>query len=159
MKSIHLKPLNDKVLVQTETNLLESLLAQHCEIAMACGGQGICATCHVYVKEGKDALSPPTVREQRTLSLITSSNNNSRLSCQARVIGEGLVVELPEGMYLRTAGDLSSLIGRRTEVPILHPKDGRILVEKGKIITKSRILELQGENYDVLDVMNKSERV
>ncbi|HNH85391.1 MAG TPA: (2Fe-2S)-binding protein, partial [Acidobacteriota bacterium] len=103
--------------------------------------------------------SPPTVREQRTLSLITSSNNNSRLSCQARVIGEGLVVELPEGMYLRTAGDLSSLIGRRTEIPILHPKDGRILVEKGKIITKSRILELQGENYDVLDVMNNSERV
>ena len=159
MKSIHLKPLNDKVLVHTETNLLESLLAQQCEIAMACGGQGICATCHVYVKEGKDALSPPTVREQRTLSLITSSNNNSRLSCQARVIGEGLVVELPEGMYLRTAGDLSSLIGRRTEIPILHPKDGRVLVEKGKIITKSRILELQGENYDVLDVMNNSERV
>ncbi|MBL8149582.1 MAG: 2Fe-2S iron-sulfur cluster binding domain-containing protein [Blastocatellia bacterium] len=152
MKVVVLRPLNDKVVVKTETNILDTLLARNCEVAMACGGQGICATCHVYVKEGQESLSPMTSREKRTLSLITGSNSYSRLACQAKVIGEGVVVELPEGMYLETASDLTTLIGRRAEVPILHPRDGRVLIPKGKIITKSRIMELQNENLDVMEL-------
>lgn len=159
MKTVNLQPLNDDVSVRTETVLLETLLAHRCEIAMACGGQGICATCHVFVKEGGASLTPPTVREQRTLSLITGSTGRSRLACQARVIGEGVVVELPEGMYLSSSTDLLSLVGRRTDVPILHPRDGRTLIDKGKIITKSRILELQGEDLNVMDLRSQSESV
>ncbi len=139
-------------MVRTESNILETLLARKCDVAMACGGQGICATCHVYVREGMDALTPSTQREQRTLSLITGAKQSSRLACQAKVVGEGVVVELPVGMYISAASDLTSLVGRRTEVPILHPKDGRMLIAPGKIITKSRILELGSENFNVLDV-------
>jgi ferredoxin len=156
MKTIVLRPLNDKVVVRTETNILDTLLARKCDVAMACGGQGICATCHVFVREGSDSLTPMSAREQRTLGLITGANSSSRLACQAKVVGEGVVVEVPLGMYLQSSSDLTTLVGRRTEVPIKHPKDGRVLIERDKIITKSRILELQSENFNVLDVRGQS---
>lgn len=150
MKLVTIKPLNDKVPVRTESQVLDSLLARNCEVAMACGGQGICATCHVFIREGHDSLTPMTSREKRTLSFMTGCDPDSRLACQARVVGEGVVVELPQGMYIKAAKDLLSLVGRRTEVPILHPRDGRVLIAQGKIITKSRILELESEDMDVL---------
>lgn len=152
MKTVVFRPLNDKVVVRTETNVLDTLLAVKCELSMACGGNGICATCHVLVREGLDSLSPITRREERTLGLITGAQPNSRLACQARVLGEGVVVELPQGMYLKSASDLTTLIGRRAEVPIMHPRDGRVLIARDKIITRSRILELQNEDFNVLDV-------
>lgn len=156
MKTVTLRPLNDEVMVRTETNVLDTLLARNCEVAMACGGMGICATCHVYVKEGMESLSPLSKREEGTLQLITGCQSNSRLACQARVIGDGVVVELPAGMYLTASTDLNSLIGRRTDVPILHPKDGRLLIAAKKIITRSRIMELSNEDFNVLDVRNNS---
>ncbi len=156
MKLVTIKSLNDTVAVRTESNILDSLLARNCDVAMACGGQGICATCHVYIREGHDSLTPMTAREKRTLSFMTGSDPDSRLACQARVIGEGVVVELPEGMYLKAASDLLSLVGRRTDVPILHPRDGRVLIAKGKIITKSRILELESHDTDILALRTQS---
>lgn len=159
MKTVILRPINDKILVRTETNILETLLARKCEVAMACGGHGVCATCHVYVREGMDALTPMTAREQRTLGLVSGAKPNSRLACQAKIIAEGLVVELPVGMYVSAASDLTSLVGRRTDVPILHPRDGRILIPAGKIITKSRILELSNEDFNVLEVRSNSQTI
>lgn len=156
MKTIVLDPLNDHVVVKTETTVLETLLMRKCDVQMACGGRGICSTCHVYVKEGADGLTPATEREKRTLAMLTGVQSNSRLACQARIIKEGVVVELPEGMYITSAGDLESLVGRRAEVPILHPKDGRVLIEKGKIITRSRILELKNVDFNVLEVRSQT---
>lgn len=156
MKTVVLRPLNDHVMVKTECSVLDTLLARKCEVSMACGGQGICSTCHVYIREGADALSPPSERERRTLALLTGSKGNSRLACQARVVGEGLVVELPEGMFIESVKELESLIGRRAEIPIRHPKDGRVLIEKDKIITKSRILELKDVNFNVLEARGNS---
>jgi ferredoxin len=108
-----------------------------------CGGRGMCATCHVYIKEGMDGLSPVNRREQRTLEVITTCRPNSRLACQARVIGQGVVVELPSGMYVSAVEDIESLIGRRAEKDILHPLNGKVLVEAGKLITRSMITQLQ----------------
>lgn len=156
MKRVTLQPIGEGVVVKTETNVLDTLLAKQCDVAMACGGQGICATCHVKVLEGHDSLSPMTKREKRTLSLMTGRDQCSRLACQAKVIGEGVVIQLPEGMYIEKADDLLSLVGKRTKVPILHPKDGRILVKKGKIITKSKITQLEDENFDVSDFKENS---
>jgi ferredoxin len=153
MKSVTLKPMNRQVAVKTEGRILDTLLATQCHVAMACGGQGLCATCHVYVTAGADALSPRTERETRTLALITGAGAGSRLACQARVIGDGVTVALPEGMYVQNIADLRGLIGKRAETPILHPRDGRILIEKGKIITKSRILELEGEDFDLSKIV------
>lgn len=156
MKKVTLQPINQEVEIHTDTRVLDTLLAKECEVAMACGGQGICATCHVKVKSGEESLTPKTKREQRTLSLITGADERSRLSCQAKVIGEGVVIELPEGMYLESVKDLESLIGRRAEVPILHPRDGHVLIAKGKIITRSRIMQLEGEDLDLESVWEGS---
>ncbi|MFQ3580672.1 MAG: 2Fe-2S iron-sulfur cluster-binding protein [Chloracidobacterium sp.] len=149
MKSLTLQPINKTISVKTDTKVLDTLLASQCEVAMACGGMGLCATCHVFVIRGEEALTPRTEREIRTLGTITGATARSRLSCQARVIGDGVVVELPEGMYLQDIEDLRVLVGKRAEIPIMHPRDGRVLIERGKIITKSRILELEGEDFDM----------
>ncbi|MGR3280749.1 2Fe-2S iron-sulfur cluster-binding protein, partial [Acaryochloris marina NIES-2412] len=63
--------------------------------------------------------------------------------CQARVLGEGVVVELPQGMYLSEIDDLDALIGRRVQQPILHPIDGTVLVEGGRVITRSLVSQLK----------------
>jgi uncharacterized 2Fe-2S/4Fe-4S cluster protein (DUF4445 family) len=103
----------------------------------------MCATCHIYVKEGMAALSPINRREQRTLEVITTCNTNSRLACQARVMGNGVVVELPPGMYINSIQDIEALIGRRAEQDILHPITGQILVEAGKLITRSTMKQVE----------------
>jgi hypothetical protein len=87
-------------------------------------------------------LSPMSRREQQTLEVITTCNMQSRLACQTRVLGEGVVVELPAGTYLNEVEDLDSLVGRRAQEAILHPLNGTVLVEQNKLITRSVINEL-----------------
>jgi ferredoxin len=157
MKEVLLQPINQRVAIATNTRVLDTLLAQQCPVMMACGGQGICATCHVYVTGGQDSLTPMGDRERRTLSLITGAQPSSRLSCQCRVLGEGVEILLPDGLYVQSFNDLEALIGKRTKVPILHPKDGRILIQKDKIITRTYIMQLQDVDFNLgsLDVSNK----
>jgi ferredoxin len=157
MKEVLLQPINQRVAIATNTRVLDTLLAQQCPVMMACGGQGICATCHVYVTGGPDSLTPMGDREKRTLALITGAQPNSRLSCQCRVLGEGVEILLPEGLYVQSFNDLEALIGKRTKVPILHPKDGRILIQKDKIITRTYIMQLQDVDFNLgsVDVSNK----
>lgn len=152
MKEVNLEPIHKRVAVATNSRVLDTLLAEECPVMMACGGQGICATCHVYVNKGQDALTPKSEREERTLALLTGANEHSRLSCQCRVLGEGVEVQLPEGLYVESISDVEKLIGRRSKVPILHPKDGRVLIQRGKIITRSYIMQLQDVDFDVSDV-------
>jgi ferredoxin len=138
-KTVKLTPINQETLIQTNENILSALLQEELQVMKECGGRGMCSTCHVYVTEGMDSLSPLSRREKRTLETITSCKNNSRLACQARVIGEGVVLELPSGMYVSAITDIETLIGRRAEQNILHPLDGRVLVETGKLITRSTV--------------------
>ena len=63
---------------------------------------------------------------------------------------------LPRGRYLTASRDLESLIGRRADERILHPVDGRVLIESGKIITRSRIQELAQVDVDVAEVKTHS---
>lgn len=147
MKSITLMPVGKQVVVKTEERVLDALLAEELNVLMACGGKGICATCHCWVDEGMDQLTPMTERERRSLSRISGADERSRLTCQARILGEGVVVRLPDGLFIESFQDLESLVGKRAQQNILHPIDGRLLVQKGKIIIRSRIMEL--ENLDV----------
>ncbi|GAB5561959.1 MAG: 2Fe-2S iron-sulfur cluster-binding protein [Synoicihabitans sp.] len=149
MKEVLLKPLNERVSVATQTRVLDTLLAKQCNVMMACGGQGICATCHVFVEKGMEGLSPMTNREERTLSLITGAGKHSRLACQCQVMNDGVEIRLPEGMYVQSFNDLEELIGKRTQEPILHPFDGRVLIENGKFITRSAIMQLADVDFNV----------
>jgi len=90
-----------------------------------------------------DALSPIDRREQRTLEVITTCKTNSRLACQARVRDNGVIVELPPGMYINSLQDIEVLIGRRAEQNLLHPLTGQVLVEAGKLITRSMMKQLE----------------
>lgn len=157
MKEVSLQPINEKVAVATHTRLLDTLLAEQCPVMMACGGQGICATCHVYVAKGMDSLSPMNERESNTLALITGAKENSRLSCQCKVLDEGVEILLPDGLYVESFLDLEDLIGKRTKVPILHPRDGKVLIQKEKIITRSSIMQLEDMDFDItgIDVSDK----
>ena len=65
-----------------------------------CGGNAMCATCHVYVEEEKAASLPPMSADEDALLDGTACDRklNSRLACQLHVTADlgGLMVELPE---------------------------------------------------------------
>lgn len=158
-KTVRLDPFGTNTSIATNTNLLSVLLENEVEVGQECGGRGICATCHVYIKEGESSISPMTKREQRTLGSITSCNVSSRLACQARVEGEEVVVELPAGMYISQDDNIEDLIGRRAQANLLHPLSGQVLVEEGKLITRSVIAQLQTTQSQVKDFLSKSESI
>jgi len=156
-KTIKLDPIGTNTQIKTNDNLLSGLLKNNLDVMQECGGRGMCSTCHVYIKEGMKSLSPLNRREKRTLEVITTCKMNSRLACQARVVGEGVVVELPSGMYLSEIDDVDSLIGRRAQQNILHPISGKILVEEGKLITRSMISQLQDTKGEVSQYLAKTQ--
>ncbi len=155
-KSVRLDPLSVEVSIQTNDNLLSALLKGEVHVLEECGGRGMCATCHIFVKEGMEGLSPLNRREQRTIEVITTANQFSRLACQARVIGQGVTVELPIGMYLDEIDDIEALIGRRAEQDILHPITGKVLVQEGKLITRTMISQLNDTQVEVTEYLNRT---
>ena len=64
-----------------------------------CGGQLMCASCHVYVDDAFLDLLPPISEEEDAMLAETASERlaNSRLSCQIRLTEEldGLILRLP----------------------------------------------------------------
>jgi ferredoxin len=155
-KIIKLEPIGQEVEIATHDNLLSALLNHQLSVSQECGGRGMCATCHVYIQQGMDNLSPVSRREQRTLEVITTCKLNSRLACQAKVIGEGVVVELPSGMYVSDIDNIEDLIGRRAEQDLLHPLNGKVLVEAGKLITRSMISQLEDTKVEVSQFLANS---
>lgn len=156
MKRVEIEGLAEPVEIRTNQRLIDALSLAGTQLAMACGGKGLCATCHVYVRAGGDKLSPKTPREKLSLQMLASLRPESRLACQAKVSGEGVEVALPKGRYLTASRDLEGLIGRRAEERILHPVDGRVLIETGKIITRSRIGELSQVDVDIAELKTRS---
>ncbi len=155
-KRVLIDTINEESIVQTNDNLLSLLLEKDLKVLQECGGRGMCATCHIYIKDGMEHLSPMSRREQRTLEVITTCKMNSRLACQSRVVGDGVVVELPAGMYVSQVEDIESLIGQRATQNILHPLYGTVLVEMGKLITRSMITQLQSTRSEVSEVLSRA---
>ncbi|MBW4653996.1 MAG: 2Fe-2S iron-sulfur cluster binding domain-containing protein [Kaiparowitsia implicata GSE-PSE-MK54-09C] len=156
-KIVRLEPIAQETSIETNGNLLSVLLNKELDVLRECGGRGMCATCHIYVNEGMESLSPINRREQRTLEVITSCQTNSRLACQSRVLGQGVVVQLPPGMYINSLKDIEVLIGRRAEQNLLHPLTGQVLVEAGKLITRSMMMQIEKTaNFNVGEYFNQS---
>lgn len=137
MKQVMLMPMGEKISVKTEQRVLDAILSKELKVMMACGGKGLCATCHCQIEAGMDQLTPMTEREKRTLARVTGADAKSRLSCQAKILGEGVVVRLPDGVFIESTKDLESLVGQRAVRNILNPVDGSVLVEQGKIIIRA----------------------
>jgi ferredoxin len=158
-KLVRLEPMGMETAVATNATLLSSLIAEDINVSQGCGGRGLCATCHVFVKSGMESLSPLSSREQRTLGVVTSCNSFSRLACQAMIQGDNIVVEVPSGMYLTESTDIEELIGRRTQDAILDPISGKVLVEKRKLITRSMISQLDDIREKFQDYLSQSRNI
>jgi ferredoxin len=57
----------------------------------ACGGVCACSTCHVYVQTGSALLAPAAEDEEDILDKAFDVQMSSRLGCQAKIQGEGLI--------------------------------------------------------------------
>ena len=77
-------------------SILEIALGHDIDIDHACGGVCACSTCHVIVREGYDSMEEPDELEDDYLDKAWGLEPDSRLSCQAIVADEDLVVEIPK---------------------------------------------------------------
>jgi 2Fe-2S ferredoxin len=77
-------------------SLLDNLLDQGIEVEHACEKSCACTTCHCIVRKGFDSLSEASEDEEDLLDRAWGLTPVSRLSCQAIVDDEDLVVEIPK---------------------------------------------------------------
>jgi len=68
-------------------------------------------------------------------------------------------VQVPQGMYVDVMADVEALIGRRTEQDLVHPITGEVLVETGKLITRSIVNQLQDTRIQVSEYLKQSHEV
>ena len=78
------------------TTICDALLAHHVDIEHACEKSCACTTCHVIVREGFDSLEEADDLEEDYLVKAWGVAPESRLSCQALVADQDLVVEIPK---------------------------------------------------------------
>lgn len=76
--------------------LCRALLDHGIEIEHACELSCACTTCHVIVREGLGSLEPSEEKEDDMLDRAWGLTSQSRLSCQVKVAGKDLVVEIPK---------------------------------------------------------------
>jgi 2Fe-2S ferredoxin len=76
--------------------ICDSALKHGIEIEHACEKSCACTTCHVIVREGFDSLNEASDTEEDLLDKAWGLEPESRLSCQAEVGDEDLVVEIPK---------------------------------------------------------------
>ena len=72
-------------------SVLELSRANDVPHASVCSGRARCGTCRVRVEAGDAQLSPPSEMELRTLERV-GADEDERLACQARVLGDGVRV-------------------------------------------------------------------
>jgi 2Fe-2S ferredoxin len=78
------------------TTICDAALQNGIEIEHACEKSCACTTCHVIIREGFDTLEAADETEEDMLDKAWGLEPESRLSCQALVGDEELVVEIPK---------------------------------------------------------------
>jgi len=81
---------------ESGTTVLDAALANGIDIEHACEKSCACTTCHVIIREGFDSLEEADETEEDMLDKAWGLEPESRLSCQAVVTDEDLVVEIPK---------------------------------------------------------------
>lgn len=76
-------------------SVLDAALRNGVEIEHACEKSCACTTCHVIIREGFSSLEPSDELEDDYLDKAWGLEPESRLSCQALVADEDLVIEIP----------------------------------------------------------------
>ncbi|HEY5603705.1 MAG TPA: ISC system 2Fe-2S type ferredoxin [Gammaproteobacteria bacterium] len=85
-------------IVQAEagTTICDAALQNGIPIEHACEKSCACTTCHVIIREGFDSLAEADEAEEDLLDKAWGLEPESRLSCQAKVANEDLVIEIPK---------------------------------------------------------------
>lgn len=81
---------------QPGVTICDAALANEIEIEHACEKSCACTTCHVIVREGFESLNASDEEEDDLLDKAWGLEPESRLSCQAVVADQDLVVEIPK---------------------------------------------------------------
>ncbi len=77
-------------------SICDAALANGIEIEHACEKSCACTTCHVIIREGYESLAEAEEMEEDLLDKAWGLEPESRLSCQARVGDQDLVIEIPK---------------------------------------------------------------
>ena len=80
----------------TGESILNAALAKDIHIEHACEKSCACTTCHVIVREGFYSLEEAEENEEDYLDKAWGLEPESRLSCQALITEEALVIEIPK---------------------------------------------------------------
>ena len=78
------------------TTICDAALGQGIDIEHACEKSCACTTCHVYVREGGASLNEAEEEEDDLLDKAWGLDPDSRLSCQAVVADQDLVIDIPK---------------------------------------------------------------
>lgn len=89
-------PEGKTVVVAPGESILQIALDNGVQIDHACEMSCACTTCHVIVRKGFSSLEEASEREEDLLDKAWGLESESRLSCQAIVEQEDLVVEIPK---------------------------------------------------------------
>lgn len=81
---------------QAGVTICDALLAEAIPVEHACEKSCACTTCHLVVREGFDSLDEADELEEDYLDKAWGLEPESRLSCQAVVADQDLVVEFPK---------------------------------------------------------------
>ncbi len=95
MPHVEICPEEQVIDVEPGLSICDAALSHGIEIEHACEKSCACTTCHVYVREGGDSLNEATEDEEDLLDRAWGLDPDSRLSCQAIIGNEDLVIELP----------------------------------------------------------------
>ena len=77
-------------------SICDAALQAGIPIEHACEKACACTTCHVIVRVGFNSLEPAEEKEEDLLDKAWGLEPASRLSCQAKVADQDLVIEIPK---------------------------------------------------------------
>ena len=89
-------PAGAEVRATTGTSICEALLENDIDIEHACELSCACTTCHVVVREGFNSLGEMDESEEDLLDRAWGLEPTSRLSCQAILAQQDVVIEIPK---------------------------------------------------------------
>ncbi len=85
-----------EIAAETGESILNVALKNGIDIEHACEKSCACTTCHVVIRKGFDSLEESDENEDDMLDKAWGLEPESRLSCQALVADEDLIIEIPK---------------------------------------------------------------
>lgn len=77
-------------------SVCDAMLSNGVDIEHACEKSCACTTCHVHIRQGYASLDEADELEEDYLDKAWGLDPESRLSCQAIVADEDIIIEIPK---------------------------------------------------------------